>query len=85
MTGLPQEIIERLCKKNGCVGHIEDATGYASSVTPFDAETLKLVLDEMAQAYDVDVLLHAVLVDVRKDTGSIQAVLRSGCSGGVSH
>lgn len=74
VTGLPQEMIDRLCKKNGCVGHIEDTTGYASSVTPFDAETMKIVLDEMALDYGVDVLFHAVLSDVKKEKDQILSV-----------
>ena len=81
VTGIPQELIRRLRARGGCLGHIEDSTGYASSVTPFDAELLKLVLDEMAQEYAVDVLLHAVLVDVRKDGSSIQTVTVQTCGG----
>ncbi len=73
VTGIPQEMVDRLCEKNGCLGHIEDTTGYASSVTPFDAETMKLVFDEMAQDYGVDVLFHAVLSDVQKEGATIVA------------
>lgn len=75
VTGLPQEMVDRLCKKQACTGHIEDTTGYASSVTPFDAEAMKLVLDEMAQEYGVDVLFHAVISDVVKDSDKITSVI----------
>ena len=81
VSGLPQELICRLCEKNGCLGHIEDTTGYASSVTPFDAERMKLVLDEMAQEFGVDVLFHAVLTNVRKVGDRISAVTVHTCSG----
>ena len=74
VTGLPQELIERLGSKQGCVGHIEDTTGYASSVTPFDVEAMKLVLDEMAQDYGVDVLFHGTLVGANKLGERIQSV-----------
>lgn len=74
VTGIPQEMIDRLCQKKGCVGHIEDTTGYASSVTPFDAETMKLVLDEMALDYGVDVLFHAVVSGVKKEEDQIVSV-----------
>ncbi|MBR5140162.1 MAG: FAD-dependent oxidoreductase [Clostridia bacterium] len=74
VTGLPQEMIDRLCEKNACIGHIEDTTAYASSVTPFDAETMKLVLDEMARDYGVDLLFHAVLTDVKKENGKIESI-----------
>ena len=74
VTGIPQEMIDRLCEKQGCIGHIEDTTGYASSVTPFDSETMKIVLDEMAQDYGVDLLFHAVLTDVYKEEEKIVSI-----------
>ena len=74
VTGLPQELIERMAKNGGCDGHIEDTTGYASSVTPFDAEVLKLTLDEMMAEANVDVLFHATLTGVEKDGEAIRAV-----------
>lgn len=74
VTGIPQEMIDRLCEKQGCIGHIEDTTGYASSVTPFDSEKMKLVLDEMAQDYGVDLLFHAVLIDVYKEKNDITSI-----------
>lgn len=74
ITGLPQELIDRLCSIGGCIGHIEDTTGYASSVTPFDAEKLKLVLDEMMAEGGVEVLFHAVLTGVRKQGKKLNAV-----------
>jgi len=74
VTGIPQEMIDRMCKKKACIGHIKDTTSYASSVTPFDAETLKLVLDEMASDYGVDVLFHAVLSGVKKEEDKIVSV-----------
>ena len=74
VTGLPQELVDRMCQRNGCVGHIEDTTAYASSVTPFDAEILKLVLDEMASDYGAEVLFHAVLSDVKKEGEKITSI-----------
>lgn len=74
VTGLPQEMVDRLCAKNASTGHIEDTTGYASSVTPFDAEEMKLTLDEMARDYGVDLLFHAILTDVEKADGIIKAI-----------
>lgn len=75
VTGLPQELVERMAAKQGCIGHIEDTTGYASSVTPFDAEIMKLTLDEMAQELCVDVLFHATLVDAKTENGVLQSVV----------
>ena len=74
VTGLPQELVARMAAKQGCVGHIEDTTGYASSVTPFDAETMKLTLDEMAQEFGVDILFHATLTGTQKENNTLQSV-----------
>ena len=74
VTGLPQELIERMMQKGGCTGHIEDTTGYASSVTPFDAETLKWTLDEMMAEAQVEVLFHAALTGVEPDGETIRSL-----------
>lgn len=62
VTGIPQELVDRMTSLGGCLGHIEDSTGYASSVTPFDAETMKLALDQLTAESGVKVLFHARLV-----------------------
>ena len=74
VNGLPQEMVGRLIQKNASCGHIEDTTGYASSVTPFDAEAMKLVLDEMAEECGAELLFHATLTGVEKTEGKITAV-----------
>jgi len=74
VTGLPEELIDRLCEKGACIGHIEDTTSYTYTVTPFDAEALKLTLDEMALDYGVDVLFHATLSGVHRDGDRIRSV-----------
>lgn len=83
VTGLPQELVERMTAKQGCIGHIEDTTGYASSVTPFDAEIMKLVLDELAQEFGVDVLFHATLVGANVEKGVLQSVVVQTKSGAL--
>ena len=74
VTGLPQELVDRMCRMGGCIGHIEDTTGYASSVTPFDAEIMKVALDEMMEESGVEVLLHACLTGVEKRGTRIDSV-----------
>jgi hypothetical protein len=64
--GIPQEIVERLLAKGGAIppGHLFNPYGNTYSVTPFDAETLKLVLAEMAREAGVRQLLHSFVDDV---------------------
>lgn len=81
VTGIPQELIERLCALGGCMGHIEDTTNYASSVTPFDAEMLKLVLDDMMSESGVEVLLHVCVTGVEQTDNKLQAIHVHSCGG----
>lgn len=75
VRGIPDEIVQRLVAVQASPGHIEDAIGYASSVTPFDAEGLKLVLDEMLREADVDILFHAMLAAAEVDERQVGRVL----------
>ena len=73
VTGIPQELVDRMCDLGGCLGHIEDSTGYASSVTPFDEEIMKLALDQLTSESGVTVLFHACLVSVNKEGDKLTA------------
>lgn len=64
--GLAQELVDRLVARGASPGHIPDSITYNSTVTPFDSEMLKVVLDEMAAEAGVDVLFHAMLAGVEK-------------------
>lgn len=64
-AGIPQEIVDRLLAKGGAVppGHLFSPFGNTYSVTPIDAEMLKLALIEMIQEAGVDLLLHTFIHD----------------------
>ena len=47
------------------VGRITDSIGYASSVTPFSAEGLKIAVEELVSEAGGQVLYHAMLADAR--------------------
>ena len=74
VKGIAQEMVDRMRREGGCIGHIEDSTGYASSITPFDAETMKRVLDDMTGQAGVNVLYHTTLSGVRMDNRRLQSV-----------
>ena len=63
VRGIPQELVDRMTRLGGCRGHVKDATGYASSVTPFDAEAMKLALDQMLAESGCETLYHACLAE----------------------
>lgn len=72
--GVAQELVDRLAARGACLGHIRDTTGYVHTVTPFDAEQLKFVLDELMQESGVTVLLHSMLARADTDHGRIRSI-----------
>lgn len=72
--GLAQEVVDRLIELKASPGHIIDSSGYVSTVTPFDHEALKLVLQRMVLESKVEVLLHSLVKDVIMDGNIIKGV-----------
>ena len=60
VQGIPEEIIQQLIERGESPGHMEDFVGYTSSVTPFDAEGMKIVMETMALKAGVRLLYHTV-------------------------
>lgn len=60
IKGIGEEIVQRLMSLGFSPGHMEDFVGFASSVTPFDVEGMKLVLESMAREAGVKLLYHTV-------------------------
>lgn len=74
IKGLGQEMVDNLQKQNYSPGHILDTTNYISYVTPFDAEGLKIVLDQMVTAAGVSVLFHSYLVETIVESEKVQQI-----------
>jgi len=74
VRGIPDEIVCSLKELNLSPGHMEDCVGYASSITPFDAEGMKYVLETMALEAGVRLLYHTVFTDCVMEKGKITAV-----------
>lgn len=74
VKGIPDEIVQRLKALGLSPGHMEDYVGYASSVTPFDAEGMKLVLETMAIEAGVTLLYHTVYTGCTVESGAITKV-----------
>jgi len=60
IKGIPDEIVQRMVELGFSPGHMEDAAGYCSSITPFDVEGMKLVLETIASEAGVNLLYHTV-------------------------
>ncbi len=74
VRGIAQEIICRLKELGLSPGHMEDFVGYASSITPFDAEGMKYVLETMAQEAGVQLLYHTVFTGCTVENGKITKI-----------
>lgn len=74
VRGIPDEIIQTLKEAGASPGHINDTIGYASSVTPFDAEAMKYVLEHKLLEAGGDILYHSFFTDCRKEGNKIVSI-----------
>ena len=74
VRGIPEEILSRM-KENGLsVGHMADAAGSCSSITPFSAEGLKITLEDMCIEAGVRILYHTTFIDCMVEEDEIKKV-----------
>lgn len=71
IRGIMQEIVDRLKARGSSCGHIQDTTRYVKYITPFDAEGLKVVLDEMACEAGCHILFHTFIGGVTMKEGTV--------------
>lgn len=81
VKGLAQEVVDRLIGMKASPGHIIDSSGYVQTVTPFDHEALKIVLQRMILESGVTVLLHTSVLDVLMNGTTIRGVVVHNKSG----
>lgn len=75
VRGIPDELVQRLVKKNASPGHIPDTTSYCSTVTPFDSEVLKIELESMLREAGGTILYHTQLAAVEKESGRVASII----------
>ncbi len=71
IRGITGELVSRLESKGFSPGHILDSTGYTYSVTPFDAEAIKIELETMLLDSGGEVLFHTSLASVKTEGAAI--------------
>lgn len=74
ISGIMQELVDDMMRRGWSVGHIPDNKQYTSTITPFHAEGLKIVLDEKLQQAGCTVLLHTFIGGVQRLYGQIQSI-----------
>ena len=81
VRGITGELIQRLEEKGSSPGHIFDTTGYTYSVTPFDAEAMKLELEQMLLEAGGKLLLHSFVWGVERSGDRIESITVCGKDG----
>ncbi len=74
VCGIPDEIIEKMKVLGFSPGHMDDFVGYASSVTPFDSEGLKIVLETLVLDEGASLLYHSTFTDCVVERNRIKSV-----------
>lgn len=72
--GIMQEIVEALVNRGYSPGHVPDTKQYTDTVTPFNAEGLKLVLDDLLTEAGATLLFHSFIGAVTREGGRITGV-----------
>lgn len=74
ILGIMQELVFRMQAMGGSLGHIADSKDYCGTVTPFNSEAMKLVLDQMLAEAGCAVLFHTMLAKVNLAGDEITSV-----------
>ncbi len=72
--GIMQELVARMQAAGGSLGHIADSKEYCGTVTPFNTEVMKRVLDEMLTEAGCEILFHTMLAKVNMAKGCIESI-----------
>jgi hypothetical protein len=72
--GLAQEVVDRLQAIDASPGHILDTSDYCYTITPFDAEALKLVCQRMVLEAGATTLYHALVTGVVKNGPALTGI-----------
>lgn len=71
ILGIMEELVQELVRRGQSPGHVPDTKQYTSTITPFDAEGLKLLLDEKLAEAGCTVLFHTFVGAVQTEQGRI--------------
>src|SRR5512139_3256193 len=72
--GLAQEVVDRLIALGGSVGHILDTSDYCPTITPFEAEVLKLVSQRMVREAGARILYNTFISGVIKEGNTLRGI-----------
>jgi hypothetical protein len=82
--GVAQEIVTDLIRRGGSPGHLRDTIGFAYSVTPFNYEVYKILIDDLLAEAGVSIAYHTEITRVETGDGRIQELI-SPANGNEAH
>lgn len=76
-AGIAQELVDRVERRGGGVGHVRVERGgdFLSMLTPVEPETFKLVAAQTCLEAGVRLLLHTVVDEVRSADGHVEGIV----------
>lgn len=74
LAGLGQELVDRLMPLGGALGHLRDSIGFVHSLTPFDPDLTKQVMQQMLIESGAQMLLHSFINEVEFDGEKVTGV-----------
>lgn len=74
IQGFMQEVVDRLVQEGFSPGHVPDTKQYTDTLTPFNAEGLKLVLDNLLAQSGCTVLFHTFTGAVLREGDAITGI-----------
>ena len=74
ILGIMQEIVDALKARGYSPGHVPDTKQYTDTVTPFNAEGLKVVLDDLLAKAGVTMLFHSFIGAAAREGDRISAL-----------
>jgi hypothetical protein len=77
--GIAEKIVERLRVSGGSCGHIRDTVGVAYSVTPFDPDSMGMLLRQMLDEAGVHCIVGALFTDVSVQRSRITEIRGFHC------
>lgn len=81
VRGLPERLIQKMVAAGFSPGHFIDPVGFASSITPFDPEGLKIIWEQTLLDDGVAIHYYTRLIDCQTENESIQSITVLGREG----
>lgn len=75
VTGIFDEILERMKANGGAMGYTYETQGNMQYAAPFDAEVAKYTMVEMAEEYGIDILFDTICTDALVMDGAVKGVV----------